>query len=226
MPLAALLVFASALLLLSGRVVVFTTRPTPMFEETATPAAGGGKPAAKQQQQQQQGGGGGGGAASASTSTSTSTDSSTFVLTSSAFATGEPMPPQYTCTDATGQPQTAVSPPLAWTGAPEGTVQYLLAMSTTDAATATTTYDWSVYNIPPTVTTIPENDSAAAGTIGGTNPDFEYRYRGPCATTAGTHEYHIKVRGRTDCEPCLYPLSLEFTAPHSCRCRCTPSVPT
>jgi phosphatidylethanolamine-binding protein (PEBP) family uncharacterized protein len=66
-------------------------------------------------------------------------------------------------------------------------------MSTTDAATATTTYDWSVYNIPPTVTSIPENDSAAAGTIGGTNPDFEYRYRGPCATTAGTHEYHIKV---------------------------------
>jgi len=39
----------------------------------------------------------------------------TFELTSSAFEQGETIPVTYTCSDAD------MSPPLSWSGAPEGT---------------------------------------------------------------------------------------------------------
>jgi phosphatidylethanolamine-binding protein (PEBP) family uncharacterized protein len=124
-------------------------------------------------------------------SSSVTEQSSSFLLTSPMFASGDNIPIQYTCTDANGNTQNAISPPLEWTGAPSGTVQYLIVMSTVNGDA--TTYDWAVYDIPPEVSAIPENGSETVGKIGGTNPDFLYEYRGPCASTSGVHEYHIKV---------------------------------
>jgi phosphatidylethanolamine-binding protein (PEBP) family uncharacterized protein len=130
--------------------------------------------------------------ASAASSTSvTSSETSSFVLTSPVFLNGDTIPNQYTCTDESGNTHTAISPPLDWTGAPSGTVQYLIAMSTTESDA--TIYDWTVYDIPATITSIPENGTETVGKMGGTNPDFLYLYRGPCSTTSGVHSYHIKV---------------------------------
>ncbi|MEI8257645.1 MAG: YbhB/YbcL family Raf kinase inhibitor-like protein, partial [Deltaproteobacteria bacterium] len=47
----------------------------------------------------------------------------TFTLTSAAFREGGVLPVVYTC-DGTGS-----SPPLVWTGAPAGTVQFALLMT-------------------------------------------------------------------------------------------------
>jgi hypothetical protein len=50
---------------------------------------------------------------------------SDFVISSSAFTDGGYLPDAYTCLADDG----GVSPPLEWSGAPDGTVQYVLFMN-------------------------------------------------------------------------------------------------
>ena len=82
-----------------------------------------------------------------------------FALTSSAFAQGQPIPADYTCT---GQGQ---SPPLAWTEPPTGTQRLALVVEDPDAPGGTFIH-WVLYNIPgsaralaeaqPTTPTLPD----------------------------------------------------------------------
>ena len=75
------------------------------------------------------------------------TGTSLFTLSSPMFTSGGDIPKQYTCTDEAGDPQTSISPPLEWSNVPTGTTQYLITLSTGETKD-TTTYDWTVYNIP------------------------------------------------------------------------------
>lgn len=114
-------------------------------------------------------------------------------LTSSAFSHMGAIPATYTCE---GQD---VSPPLAWTGVPEGTRSLVLIVDDPDApdpkAPKMTWVHWILYNIPPTVTAIPE--AASVTDLGpqvqsGLNDWKRTGYGGPCPPV-GRHRYFHKL---------------------------------
>jgi len=115
-------------------------------------------------------------------SSSTQTSSS-FTLTSSAFVDGGSLPSQYTCDGSGGM--LSHSPPLAWTGAPSGTVTYALTITT--IALDGTKYNWVLYNIPNTVTSLEEGTTL--GTAGVSTDGSELRYYPPCSSGPGEKTY-------------------------------------
>lgn len=70
-------------------------------------------------------------------------------LESSAFADGEPLPER--CLHRGGK---TASPPLAWSGAPEGTQSWVLVLERTDGRPPAV--HWLVYDLPASVTELPE----------------------------------------------------------------------
>src|SRR5262245_4247658 len=72
-----------------------------------------------------------------------------MTLTTTAFPDGDPIPVKYT------QAGEQVSPALAWSNVPPGTVSFVLQMHDPDVARNKTTEDqvhWLVWNIPGTST--------------------------------------------------------------------------
>ena len=110
-------------------------------------------------------------------------------VTSTGFEDGGPMPIPYTCNGLN------ISPPLAWTGAPDGTESFALICDDLDAGYKIFTH-WVVYNIPKTATSLPEkvptDIQLQNGTLQGLNDFKKAGYRGPCPPT-GTHRYVFKV---------------------------------
>ena len=105
-----------------------------------------------------------------------------MVLSSTAFAEGQPIPPKYT---ADGED---VSPPLTWSAPPEGTKELALICDDPDAPRNEPWVHWVIYSIPadagdcpwrcPRIVRPPE----PAGAVQGKNswPDGEnIGYRGP-----------------------------------------------
>ena len=80
----------------------------------------------------------------------------TFRVTSSAFTAGGTLPMMYTADGA------GVSPPLAWSGAPAGTKEFALTMTT--QALDGEKWNWVLYGIPAAATSLAEGTSA--GTAG------------------------------------------------------------
>ena len=114
---------------------------------------------------------------------SSSSSSSSLTLTSSAFVAGGTLPSQYTCDGTLGM--SSHSPPLAWTGAPSGTVTFALTITT--IALDGTKYNWVLYNIPNTVTSLTE--ATTLGTAGVSTDGSELRYYPPCSTGPGEKTY-------------------------------------
>ena len=83
------------------------------------------------------------------------TQTMTIKVTSTAFEEGEMIPPKHT---ADGMD---VSPPLAWTGLPEGTQSVALINDDPDAPMGTWVH-WLVWNIPPSVPGWPFHPHARA----------------------------------------------------------------
>ena len=110
-------------------------------------------------------------------------------VTSPAFAEGELMPATYT---ADGED---ISPPLEWTGVPEGAKSIALINDDPDAPVGTWVH-WVLYNIPPDVTSLEENmppdETLANGARQGTTDFGRIGYGGP-APPSGTHRYFFKV---------------------------------
>lgn len=123
-----------------------------------------------------------------------------LILTSAAFKSGGPIPAQYTCEGPN------VSPPLEWSGVPEGTRSLVLIVDDPDApdprAPKRTFVHWVLHGIPPSIGSLPEGavrTSLPSGTQAGLN-DFKFAgYGGPCPPT-GRHRYFFK----------LYALSIEL----------------
>lgn len=90
-------------------------------------------------------------------------DAATFSITSPNFDDGEPLPNKYTCE---GEPFGAgYSPELNWTGLPAGTKRLAIAFKDTTIEEAggelqSRAYHWVAWDIPITVTGIPEHLSA------------------------------------------------------------------
>ena len=116
-----------------------------------------------------------------------------MTLTSSAWADGGAIPAKYT------QRGDDLSPPLAWSNVPEGSLSFALVMHDLDAAAGNGTEDllhWLIWNIPMGATSLAEGVPAIAqlpdGTrqIGATAPG----YRGPGAAAAGpAHHYAFEL---------------------------------
>ena len=112
-----------------------------------------------------------------------------ITVTSSAFTEGDMIPRQYTCDGED------ISPPLAWTGVPEGTKSLALICDDPDAPMGTWVH-WVLFNIPPTTKElspkVPSKEILENGARHGTNDFRRLDYGGPCPP-GGTHRYYFKL---------------------------------
>jgi Raf kinase inhibitor-like YbhB/YbcL family protein len=115
-------------------------------------------------------------------------------LASTAFAEGQPIPKKYTGEGAD------VSPPLSWSGLPEGTEELALICDDPDAPRGTWVH-WVVYGISPAATGLPEDlgtaDRTAAGLAGvieGGSSSGNLGYGGPMPPVGdGPHRYFFRL---------------------------------
>jgi len=115
----------------------------------------------------------------------------TLMLKSTAFAQKGEIPSKYTCEGSN------VSPPLAWSGAPAHAKSFALIVDDPDApdpaAPTTTWVHWVLYNIPASVSALPEAASKLPpGTLEGLNDWQRTGYGGPCPPV-GRHRYFYKL---------------------------------
>lgn len=116
-----------------------------------------------------------------------------LTITSPSFSHQGQMPRTYTCEGSD------VSPPLSWSGVPDGTKSLVLVVDDPDApdpkAPKMTWVHWVLYNLPATSTGLPEAVAAAglpAGTREGVNDWKRTGYGGPCPPI-GRHRYFHKL---------------------------------
>lgn len=114
-------------------------------------------------------------------------------LTSSAFDDGGKIPRRFTCEGDD------ISPPLAWSGVPEGARSLVLIVDDPDApdpaAPKMTWVHWLLYNLPAGATGLAEGVSDEAlpeGTGQGLNDWQRTGYGGPCPPI-GRHRYFHKL---------------------------------
>lgn len=125
---------------------------------------------------------GGGGDAAVETS---APPASSLTLTSPAFDDGGPIPRPFTCDGDN------VSPPLRWTGVPEGAVSLALVVDDPDAPRGTFTH-WVVWGLPPSLGELPEG--AIPGVAHqGRNGFGRDAYGGPCPPGHSTHHYRFEL---------------------------------
>ena len=121
----------------------------------------------------------------------------TIEVTSTAFSQGGPIPAKYTGEGGD------VSPPLAWSGLPEGTKELTLICDDPDAPTAEPWVHWVIYKIPAGTTALPEGIAKPPrlkrpnGVFQGKNswPSGQtIGYRGPMPPPgSGEHRYFFKL---------------------------------
>jgi Raf kinase inhibitor-like YbhB/YbcL family protein len=116
--------------------------------------------------------------------------STTFALTSPAFAAGAEIPRQYTCKGAD------TSPALAWSGAPANTASFALIVDDPDAPHGTWVH-WVLWNLPASVHSLPEGvpkrDQLDDGSRQGRNSNQKVGYSGPCPPSGQTHRYFFRL---------------------------------
>ena len=106
---------------------------------------------------------------------------SAFTLSSTAFVEGGTYGTTYTCDGAKS------TPPLAWTNAPAGTKAFVLLMTTLPTAT-TTKWNWVLYNIAATVSSLSTN-TTGIGTLGSADDGAGLAYAPPCSQGPGAKTY-------------------------------------
>ena len=113
----------------------------------------------------------------------------TIVITSTAFSEGGAIPTKHTCDGDD------LSPPLSWTGVPEGT--RTLALISDDPDARSTWVHWVVYGIPAAADGLTEGratiDVTPGGAKNGKNDFGDLGYGGPCPPKGSPHRYFFKV---------------------------------
>jgi hypothetical protein len=111
-------------------------------------------------------------------------------LISPAFKEGESIPTRHTCDGED------VSPPLKWTRVPEGARSVALICDDPDAPAGTWVH-WVLYDLPSTVTELPEaiapSETTPQGAKQGTNDFQRLGYGGPCPPPGKPHRYFFKL---------------------------------
>jgi Raf kinase inhibitor-like YbhB/YbcL family protein len=107
-----------------------------------------------------------------------------LLLQSSAFEHGGPIPRRHSCDDED------LSPPLTWSGAPEGTRSLALVVDDPDAPAGTFTH-WHAWALDPGTTRLGEGEAAP---VEGRNDFGTSGYRGPCPPPGhGRHHYSVRL---------------------------------
>jgi len=118
-------------------------------------------------------------------------------ITSTAFSEGSMIPKRYTCDGED------ISPPLGWSGVPEGTKSLALICDDPDAPMGIWVH-WVLFNIPASVKDLPDSlppaEALENGAKHGENDFGKLGYGGPCPP-GGTHRYYFK----------LYALDMQIT---------------
>ncbi len=116
-----------------------------------------------------------------------------LTIESPAFAHRGAIPSKYTCDGDD------ISPPLSWSGVPQGAKSLVLIVDDPDApdpaAPRMTWVHWVLYNLPPDSTGLPEgvkSEDLPAGTKEGVNDWKRTGYGGPCPPI-GRHRYFFKL---------------------------------
>lgn len=120
-------------------------------------------------------------ASSAPASPTGGTTTSGFTLISPSLTSGGALPAAYTC-DGTGSTLA-----LAWSGVPSGTKEFALLM-TTLPGDGTTKWNWVLYGIPGTATSLAK-DSHGVGTLGVGSDGPALAYDPPCSQGPGSKNY-------------------------------------
>jgi len=111
-----------------------------------------------------------------------------FTISSTAFQHDGAIPALYTCDGKN------LSPPLSWSGVPANAKSLVLIIDDPDAS-RTTWVHWVLYNIPPSIHSLPEGVIASSlpyGTLQGKNDWQKIGYGGPCPPM-GNHRYFHKL---------------------------------
>jgi Raf kinase inhibitor-like YbhB/YbcL family protein len=116
-----------------------------------------------------------------------------LVLSSPAFADGGLIPDKY----ASATKLNTLSPPLSWSGVPEGTESFVLTVVDEEFARqkkADLWYHWIIFNIPATATGLPEGVPTEKQLPDGAIQPLNVRwigYAGPGAPAAGQPHHYI-----------------------------------
>jgi Raf kinase inhibitor-like YbhB/YbcL family protein len=109
------------------------------------------------------------------------------VFASDAFSPGGEIPLEFSCDGDN------VSPPLSWSGLPEGARSLALTMDDLDAGGYV---HWVMYDIPPgtmgLAADVPTDETLADGSTQGVNSRGEIGYAGPCPPD-GEHRYRFRL---------------------------------
>lgn len=107
-----------------------------------------------------------------------------FGITSTAFDEGGSIPQEFTCDGED------VSPPLSWTGVPEGTGALVLVVDDPDAQGFV---HWIVLDLPATNGDLPRGVAPTAASLQQGRNDFgRAGWGGPCPPS-GTHHYRFTL---------------------------------
>lgn len=109
-----------------------------------------------------------------------------FAIRSPAFQNGAAIPSAY------AKDGNNISPPLEWTGAPEGTRSFALLVEDPDAPSGMFRH-WAIFDIPPETTVLGEGEDVSA--LGkGINDFGNDGYDGPKPPKGhGVHHYHFRL---------------------------------
>ncbi len=113
-----------------------------------------------------------------------------FEISSEAFANGDTIPTEYTCSGKD------ISPPLRWAGQPAGTKSLALIVDDPDAPGGTWVH-WVLFNVPGHTTALAEGASSNAtlpeGSVQGVNDFGNTGYGGPCPPPGLAHRYYFTL---------------------------------
>lgn len=107
-----------------------------------------------------------------------------MTISSTAFSEGDEIPRRHTCDGED------LSPPLTWSGTPNGTQSLVMITDDPDAPSGTFVH-WVLYNIPPDTSSLSEG-VRGIGTQG-VNGFGKSGYGGPCPPKGPAHRYFFKI---------------------------------
>lgn len=112
-----------------------------------------------------------------------------FSISSPAIEPGHKIPDRFTCRGRD------ISPPLSWSGTPEGTKSLALVVDDPDAPTGTFTH-WIAWNIPVSASGLMHGisrDALLKNMAEGINDFHRPGYNGPCPPPGRIHHYRFTL---------------------------------
>jgi Raf kinase inhibitor-like YbhB/YbcL family protein len=102
-----------------------------------------------------------------------------------------------------------VSPPLAWSNAPAGTVSFAMIMTDPEGRQGLGVDHWHAYGIPASVTSFAEGETSKPSErwVGGIGTAKQTIYMGPCTPPGSAHHYTFVIVA-TDLDPKALPPGL------------------